>query len=56
MSEQSSETKEPGNEPASTRKADSAPTPQNPPGASTVPPEKQSPPGGERCCSEHRAL
>ena len=37
MSEQSSETREPGNEPASARKADSGATPQDPPGPSTVP-------------------
>jgi membrane fusion protein, multidrug efflux system len=41
MSEQSSETSEVGNERPSARSADSAPTPQNPPGAATVPPEKQ---------------
>jgi membrane fusion protein, multidrug efflux system len=48
MSEQSSETKEPGNEPASPRKADSGPTPQNPPGASTVLPETPKPAGWRR--------
>ena len=41
MSEQSSETIEQGNERTSTRNADSAPTPQNPPSAGTVSPEKQ---------------
>ena len=36
MSEQSSETNELGDEPTSTRNADSAPTPQKPPGAGAV--------------------
>ena len=40
MSELSRETSERGNERTSTRNADSAPTPQNPPGAGTVSPEK----------------
>jgi membrane fusion protein, multidrug efflux system len=41
MSEQSGETIEVGNERHSARSADAAPNPQNPPGAATVPPEKQ---------------
>jgi membrane fusion protein (multidrug efflux system) len=41
MSEQSSQTSTVGNERPSARSADAATTPQNPPGAATVPPEKQ---------------
>ena len=40
MSEQSRQSSELGDEPTSTRNADAAPTPQNPPGAAAVPPEK----------------
>ena len=41
MSEQSSQTSAVGNERPSARSANSATTPENPPGAATVPPEKQ---------------
>ena len=51
MSEQSSET-----DLTSARNADSAPTPQNPPGASAVSPEKPKATGGEKCCLEPRAF
>ena len=57
MSEQSSETKEPGNEPTSPRKADFG---ANPTEALPAPRQScqrsRSPPGGERCCSGQRAL
>ncbi len=45
MSELRRETSEPGNEPTSPRKAESTPTPQDPPGAATVSPEKPKPTG-----------
>src|SRR5271169_85993 len=41
MSEQSRQTSELGSERTSARNADPAPTPQKPPGAGTIPPEKQ---------------
>jgi membrane fusion protein, multidrug efflux system len=41
MTEQSREATEQGNEPASGRNADSAPTQQTPPSSEAVPPEKQ---------------
>ena len=40
MSEQSRQSSDPGDEPTSTRNADPAPPPQNPPGVAAVPPEK----------------
>ena len=48
MSELRRETSDPGNEPTSPRKAELAPSPQNPPGAAIAPPEKQKPSGRRR--------
>jgi membrane fusion protein (multidrug efflux system) len=48
MSEQGSETKEPGRGPTSTRSANSGPNPQNPPSPQAVLPEKPKPTGRRR--------